>query len=87
MRGKSLPGHSRRWVTLLDPLFLGSRVEVVVPWRGARSAGIVFAMRNELDYSAVWLGQLFAFVVAWSAIVRRVLVSRRNPCHVFLITA
>ena len=43
MCGKSFLGHSRgaqrgrglrvrRWVTLLDPLFLGSRVEVVVPW-------------------------------------------------------
>ena len=47
--GKSLLGHSRgaqrgcglhvrRWVTLLDPLFLGSRVEVVVPWEGCATS-------------------------------------------------
>ena len=54
------------------------------PGRGVRSAGIVFAMRNELDYSAVLLGQLLVFVVAWSAIVRRVCgysdATKSSPC-------
>ena len=54
------------------------------PGRGVRSAGIVFAMRNELDYSAVWLGQLLVFGVAWSAIVRRVCgysdATKSSPC-------
>ena len=40
--------HVSHWVSLLDPLFLGSRVEVVIPWEGC------VTLLDPCSWAAAW---------------------------------